>query len=40
MRGLLRDLDMFRRKIGDDKTRFLARALARPPLGEMTNIIV
>ncbi|KAK4137894.1 kinesin-domain-containing protein [Trichocladium antarcticum] len=39
MDGLLRDLDMFRRKIGDDKTRFLDELSRRRPLGERTNII-
>ncbi|SPQ21871.1 c07bb430-0041-4e9a-82b7-d6269d526ece [Thermothielavioides terrestris] len=42
MRGLLRDLDLFRRKIGDDKSRFLLDRGGgqRRPLGNMTNIIV
>ncbi|KAL2135198.1 hypothetical protein VTI74DRAFT_9404 [Chaetomium olivicolor] len=39
MKGLLRDLDMFRRKIGDDKTRFLDELTRRRPFGERTNII-
>ncbi|KAK3308845.1 P-loop containing nucleoside triphosphate hydrolase protein [Chaetomium strumarium] len=39
MRGLLRDLDLFRRKIGDDKTRFLDELSRRRPLGNRTNII-
>ncbi|KAJ4306372.1 hypothetical protein N0V88_001172 [Collariella sp. IMI 366227] len=39
MKGLLRDLDMFRRKIGDDKTRFVDELTRRRPLGVRTNII-
>ncbi|KAK4127839.1 kinesin-domain-containing protein [Parathielavia appendiculata] len=39
MSGLLRDLDLFRRKIGDDKTRFLDELSRRRPLGNRTNII-
>lgn len=39
MSGLLRDLGMFRRKIGDDKTRFVDELSRRRPLGERTNII-
>ncbi|KAK3952524.1 hypothetical protein QBC32DRAFT_141451 [Pseudoneurospora amorphoporcata] len=39
MSGLLKDLSMFRRKIGDDKTRFLDELGVRKPLGVMTNII-
>ena len=39
MDGLLRDLNMFRRKIGDDKTRFLDELSRRRPLGERSNII-
>ena len=38
MSGLLRDLDVFRRKIGDDKTRFVDELSRRRPLGK-TNII-
>jgi hypothetical protein len=40
MSGLLKDLDMFRRKIGDDKTRFVDELSRRRPLGTRTNIIV
>jgi hypothetical protein len=40
MSGLLKDLDMFRRKIGDDKTRFVDELSRRRPLGGRTNIIV
>jgi hypothetical protein len=48
MRGLLHDLDLFRRKIGDDKARFvvddeaLEGLLARPRPwdGKRSNIIV
>jgi hypothetical protein len=40
MRGLLRDLDLFRRKIGDDKTRFLDELSRRRPLGNRTNIVI
>jgi hypothetical protein len=39
MSGLLKDLGMFRRKIGDDKTRFVDELSRRRPLGERTNII-
>ncbi|KAL2259836.1 hypothetical protein VTK26DRAFT_6348 [Humicola hyalothermophila] len=39
MDGLLRDLNIFRRKIGDDKSRFLDELSRRRPLGERTNII-
>lgn len=39
MRVLLRDLDMFRRKIGDDKTRFLDGLSRRRPLGAISNMI-
>ncbi|KAK4034896.1 P-loop containing nucleoside triphosphate hydrolase protein [Parachaetomium inaequale] len=40
MSGLLKDLNMFRRKIGDDKTRFVDELSRRRPLGERaTNII-
>jgi hypothetical protein len=39
MSGLLRDLDLFRRKIGDDKTRFWDEVSRRRPLGARTNII-
>ena len=39
MSGLLRDLDVFRRKIGDDKTRFVDELSRRRPLGGRTNII-
>ncbi|WPJ60600.1 hypothetical protein SMAC4_02573 [Sordaria macrospora] len=39
MSGLLKDLGMFRRKIGDDKTRFLDELGVRKPLGVRTNII-
>ncbi|EGO61212.1 hypothetical protein NEUTE1DRAFT_127890 [Neurospora tetrasperma FGSC 2508] len=39
MSGLLKDLSMFRRKIGDDKTRFLDELGVRKPLGVRTNII-
>lgn len=39
MQGLLQDLDLFRRKIGDDKTRFLDELSRRRPLGDRSNII-
>jgi hypothetical protein len=39
MSGLLRDLDLFRRKIGDDRTRFRDEVSRRRPLGARTNII-
>ncbi len=39
MSGLLRDLDVFRRKIGDDKTRFVDELSRRRPLGVRGNII-
>ncbi|KAK3328485.1 P-loop containing nucleoside triphosphate hydrolase protein [Cercophora scortea] len=39
MHGLLKDLDLFRRKIGDDKTRFVDGLSARKPLGVRTNIL-
>ncbi|KAH6845456.1 P-loop containing nucleoside triphosphate hydrolase protein [Chaetomium sp. MPI-CAGE-AT-0009] len=39
MSGLLKDLDMFRRKIGDDKTRFVDELSRRRPLGQRSNII-
>lgn len=39
MSGLLKDLSLFRRKIGDDKTRFLDELGVRKPLGVRTNII-
>jgi hypothetical protein len=40
MSGLLKDLNMFRRKIGDDKTRFVDELSRRRPLGaRATNII-
>ncbi|KAL2023926.1 hypothetical protein VTK56DRAFT_703 [Thermocarpiscus australiensis] len=39
MHGLLRDLDLFRRKIGDDKMRFLDELSRRRPLASRTNII-
>ncbi|KAK3299283.1 P-loop containing nucleoside triphosphate hydrolase protein [Chaetomium fimeti] len=39
MSGLLKDLDMFRRKIGDDKTRFVDELSRRKPLGKRSNII-
>jgi hypothetical protein len=39
MQGLLRDLNMFRRKIGDDKMRFLDELSRRRPLGNRSNII-
>ncbi|KXX79031.1 Kinesin-like protein KIF1A [Madurella mycetomatis] len=39
MQGLLRDLHLFRRKIGDDKTRFLDELSRRRPLGDRSNII-
>ncbi|KAK0615973.1 hypothetical protein B0T17DRAFT_539767 [Bombardia bombarda] len=38
MHGLLKDLNMFRRKIGDDKTRFVDELSRRRPLGVRTNI--
>ncbi|KAL2197389.1 P-loop containing nucleoside triphosphate hydrolase protein [Corynascus similis CBS 632.67] len=39
MSGLLKDLSLFRRKIGDDKTRFVDELSRRRPLGQRTNII-
>ncbi|KAK4103909.1 kinesin-domain-containing protein [Parathielavia hyrcaniae] len=39
MSGLLRDLDLFRRKIGDDKTRFVDELSRRRPLANRTNIV-
>jgi hypothetical protein len=39
MSGLLRDLDLFRRKIGDDKSRFWDELSRRRPLAARTNII-
>ncbi|KAL2179144.1 uncharacterized protein P884DRAFT_276212 [Thermothelomyces heterothallicus CBS 202.75] len=39
MSGLLRDLSLFRRKIGDDKMRFMDELSRRRPLGQRTNII-
>lgn len=39
MSGLLKDLNVFRRKIGDDKTRFVDELSRRRPLGTRTNII-
>ena len=38
MQGLLKDLGMFRRKIGDDRSRFLGDDGSRPPLGARINI--
>jgi len=38
MKALLKDLDMFRRKIGDDKSRFLVDAVKREPLGVRMNV--
>ena len=38
MQALLKDLDMFRRKIGDDKSRFLVDAVKREPLGLRVNV--
>lgn len=37
MQGLLKDLGMFRRKIGDDRSRFLGDEGSRRPLGARTN---
>jgi hypothetical protein len=38
MQSLLKDLGMFRRKIGDDKERFLEQGDARKPLGVKANV--
>jgi len=38
MQGLLKDLGMFRRKIGDDKDRFLDEQASRRPLGARVNV--
>ena len=38
MQGLLKDLGMFRRKIGDDRSRFLGGDGGRAPLGMRTNV--
>ncbi|KAH8891352.1 kinesin-domain-containing protein [Thozetella sp. PMI_491] len=38
MQGLLQDLGMFRRKIGDDKGRFLDEQSTRKPLGARSNV--
>ncbi|KAK4153130.1 P-loop containing nucleoside triphosphate hydrolase protein [Chaetomidium leptoderma] len=40
MSGLLKDLNMFRRKIGDDKTRFVDELSRRRPLGGRTTNII
>ncbi|KAL2151831.1 hypothetical protein VTH82DRAFT_5015 [Thermothelomyces myriococcoides] len=39
MSGLLRDLSLFRRKIGDDKMRFMDDLSRRRPLEQKTNIV-
>jgi hypothetical protein len=38
MQGLLKDLGMFRRKIGDDRSRFLGDDGSRRPLGARMNV--
>jgi hypothetical protein len=38
MQGLLKDLKFFKRKIGDDKQRFLDGKSLRTPLGTRRNV--
>jgi hypothetical protein len=40
MSGLLKDLGLFRRKIGDDKTRFVDELSRRRPLGGRSGNII